>query len=37
LYALFLSPMPATRLTHPIELYLVILIIFGKEYKLWSS
>jgi hypothetical protein len=37
LYVFLLSPIRATFLAHIILVDLVILIILGEEYKLWSS
>lgn len=36
-YAFMMSPMQATCLVHDIFLNFFILIMFNKEYKLWSS
>jgi hypothetical protein len=37
LYAILFAPIRATCHTHPILHYLIVLIIFVDEYKLWNS
>jgi hypothetical protein len=37
MYAFIISPMHFSWFSHPVYLYLIILMIFGEYYKLWSS
>jgi len=37
LYAFLISPIHATCPAHPILLHLIVLIMFGEAFKLWSS